>query len=176
MYPPLLAKFCEMLRLPCVLLCSLLSLLVPEAHSAGSTVTNLLSNGGFEDGTHTVDNLWDGVDSDGYLAVFRFSAQVVTDRGTIGALAMPPSVALVDLNGDGKPDLLTADPTGYFRFYPNHGTATAPRLRTRSCYRFFCPPPSSRAPTSGPAAARTVIDIVLVLPWPTGVIPDCWTC
>ena len=98
---------------------------------------NLLLNGGFEGGTHSVDNLWDGVDSDGYLAGFRFSAPVVTDRGTFGPLAMPPSVALADLNGDGKPDLLAADPTGYFRLYRNRGTAAAPRFTTSELLPIF---------------------------------------
>ncbi len=102
----------------------------PNIRGAGTPAPNLLSNGGFEDGFRATDNLWDGVDSDGYLAGFRFSAQVVSERGALGALAMPPSVALVDLNGDGKPDLLVADPTGYFRFYPNHGTAAVARFTT----------------------------------------------
>ncbi len=98
---------------------------------------NLINNGGFESGSHAVDNLWDGVDSDGYLDGFRHSAQVVTDRGSFGGLAMPPSVALADLNGDGKPDLITADPSGYFRFYPNHGTATAPKFTTAELIPIF---------------------------------------
>ena len=50
---------------------------------------------------------------------------------------MPPSVAFVDLNGDGKPDLITADPTGYFRFYPNDGTPTAPHFTTGEILPFF---------------------------------------
>ena len=90
--------------------------------------TNVLTNGGFEQIASTEDNLWDGVDSDGYLSGFRYGASVVTDRSNFAPVAMPPSVAFLDLNGDGKPDLLVADPTGYFRFYPNHGTATAPRF------------------------------------------------
>ena len=103
-------------------------LLAAEARAANPPPVNALSNGGFEDGTSATDNLWDGVDGDGYLSGFRFSARVVTERSGFGPLAMPPSVALADLNGDGKPDLLTADPTGYFRFYPNHGTAAEPRF------------------------------------------------
>lgn len=89
---------------------------------------NLLHNPGFEEGSHTEDNLWDGVDSDGALTGFPFSAETVLEDGKFGQLAMPPSVAFVDLNGDGKPDLLTADPSGYFRFYPNSGTAAAPKF------------------------------------------------
>ena len=107
------------------------------AHAADAPPVNLIYNAGFEGGTHAIDNLWDGVDSDGYLSGFRHSAQVVTDRGSLGALAMPPSVALVDLNGDGKPDLITADPTGYFRFYPNHGTAAAPKFTTAELIPIF---------------------------------------
>ena len=83
--------------------------------------------GGFERST-VQDNLWDGVNGDGSLAGFTFSAQVVTERGAFAGLSMPPSVAFVDLNGDGKPDLITADPTGFFRFYPDVGTAAAPKF------------------------------------------------
>ena len=112
-------------------------LLPPPACAADTPSPNLISNGGFETVGQTVDNLWDGVDGDGYLAVPRFSAQVVTDRGNFGSLAMPPSVALADLNGDGKPDLLVADPTGYFHFYPNRGTAAAPRFTNAELLPMF---------------------------------------
>ena len=109
----------------------------PHANGADAPPADLLTNGGFEGGTHSTDNLWDGVDSDGYLAGFKYSAQVVGDKGNITGLAMPPSVALADLNGDGKPDLLVADPTGYFRFYPNHGTAAAPRFTSAELLPLF---------------------------------------
>ena len=97
----------------------------------------LADNGGFEKTQPASENLWDGVSSDGTLTGFTFSANVVTERGNFAPLAMPPSVAFVDLNGDGKPDLVTADPTGYFRFYPNSGTATAPRFTTAEIIPVF---------------------------------------
>ena len=113
----------------CWLLLSALLLSLPSFPlRAQSEKVNLLPNGGFEKITGTEDNLWDGVDSSGYLAGFRHGASVVTDRNDYAPVAMPPSVAFVDLNGDGKPDLLVADPTGYFRFYPNHGTLQEPRF------------------------------------------------
>ena len=33
-----------------------------------------------------------------------------------------------DLNGDGLPYIVVADPKGYFWFFPNSGTATAPKF------------------------------------------------
>lgn len=92
--------------------------------------------GGFERST-VQDNLWDGVNGDGSLAGFTFSAEVVTERSAFGRVAMPPSVAFVDLNGDGKPDLITADPTGFFRFYPNSGTPGAPKFTSAELIPFF---------------------------------------
>ena len=119
-------------------LCATALLAAPAARGQDAPpAANLLSNGGFENGFHTVDNLWDGVDSDGYLCGFRFSAQVVSDRGTINTLAMPPSVALVDLNGNGKPGLLVADPSGYFRYYPNRGTTAAPHFTSAELVPIF---------------------------------------
>ncbi len=98
---------------------------------------NVISNGGFEDPTTAEDNLWDGVDSGGYLSGFRYSARALSEKKSFDGVAMPPSVAFVDLNGDGKPDLITADPTGYFRFYPNVGTAKEPRFKSGEIMPFF---------------------------------------
>ena len=109
---------------------------------AQSEKTNVLRNGGFEQISGTEDNLWDGVDADNYLSGFRYGASVVTDHNDFAPVAMPPSVAFVDLNGDGKPDLLTADPTGYFRFYPNHGTAKAPRFTNAELLPLYLSVPS----------------------------------
>ena len=98
---------------------------------------NVLPDPGFEDATVAEDNLWDGVDSAGYLSGFRHSAHAVSENRSFDLVAMPPSVAFADLNGDGKPDLIVADPTGIFRFYPNSGTPTAPRFTTGEIIPFF---------------------------------------
>lgn len=98
---------------------------------------NALSNGGFESPTRTVDNLWDGVDGDGYLATPTYSAWVLTEGAALGNLPMPPSVAVADLNGDGKPDLLAASPTGYYFYYQNRGTATEPKFRDAEVLPIF---------------------------------------
>ena len=134
------------MRCPSPLRClAALTLLVPlaalprplAAQQAPAKPVNLLGdNGGFEHST-VQDNLWDGVNGDGSLAGFTYSAPVVTDKGNFSGLSMPPSVAFADLNGDGKPDLLTADPTGFFRYYQNVGTATAPRFTNAEIIPIF---------------------------------------
>ena len=88
---------------------------------------NLIPNGGFETFSSR-ENLWDGVDSDGYLAGERRSVPALTESGSVGDLPMPVSVNFVDINGDGLPDLVTVDPTGIFRAYINSGTKTAPKF------------------------------------------------
>ena len=108
-----------------------------RAEPATSKPDLLADNGGFEKSQALSENLWDGVNGDGTLAGFTFSATVITEKGTFAPLAMPPSVAFVDLNGDGKPDLITADPAGYFRFYPNSGTTAAPRFTTAEIIPIF---------------------------------------
>lgn len=88
---------------------------------------NLINNGGFEQFS-TRENLWDGVDSDGYLAGERRSLPAVTESGAVADLPLPVSVNFADINGDGLPDLVMADPSGFFRAYINSGTKTAPKF------------------------------------------------
>ncbi len=107
------------------------------AQQGAAKPVNLFGDtGGFEKST-VQDNVWDGVNADGSLTGFTFSAEVLNEKGTLGRISMPPSVAFVDLNGDGKPDLITADPTGFFRFYPNVGTAAAPKFTSAELMPIF---------------------------------------
>ncbi|MBS0657099.1 MAG: VCBS repeat-containing protein [Verrucomicrobia bacterium] len=130
------------------------------ATSPALRAENAISNPGFEQLTSPQDNLWDGVNSDGFLAVSRRSLQVLTERASLGTLAIPPCVQYVDLNGDGKPDLLVADPTGFFWAYFNSGTRQDPKFtraelipiylsrveRDDEYYRSRSPAPDRRAP------------------------------
>lgn len=100
-------------------------LLVAQAPTA-PTDTNLIHNGNFASYS-SEDNLWDGVDSDGYLAGFRQGVAAISEGG-FGDVAMPESVAFVDMNGDGLPDLVVADPVGIYKVYFNSGTKTEPKF------------------------------------------------
>lgn len=119
----------------------------PQSPSAS---VNLIKNGDFEQFT-TEENLWDGVDNEGFLAgdtswervVLKnkakkprgpfFSAGVgqcdaVKEGGEVGPLAMPICVQVADLNKDGLLDLLTLDGSGHFRVYFNAGTSGEPKF------------------------------------------------
>ena len=88
--------------------------------------TNLFANPNFDKFT-LEENLWDGVDAAGYLAGFVDSVDAISKGGT-APTKMPPSVAFVDMNGDGLPDLVVADPVGLYKVYFNSGTRAEPKF------------------------------------------------
>lgn len=115
----------------------LLSLLAALAAS-GASAQNLVTNGDFTQFTPT-DNLWDGVDGAGFLAGFRRSTYATTESGKVGGQEMPISVDYIDVNGDGLPDLITADPAGILRAYINSGTKTEPKFTYAEIIPLFPP-------------------------------------
>lgn len=88
---------------------------------------NCLQNGKFELFT-SQDNVWDGVDSGGYLAGFQGGTEIIQEGGKVGRTPMAMGVQAADLNGDGLLDLMTVDPAGYFRVYFNKGTKAEPKF------------------------------------------------
>lgn len=88
---------------------------------------NLIYNGSFES-FWQADNLWDGVDTNGFLAGARGTVKAMTERGTVDNVAMALSVQAVDMNGDGLIDLVTVDADDVFRVYFNSGTPTEPKF------------------------------------------------
>jgi len=120
-----------------LVLCALSGFLAPgfaRAEAGG----NLVVNGDFSNFT-TEDNLWDGVDGAGFLAGWRHGTYAVTEKGRAGNLEMPLSVNFVDVNGDGLPDLITADATGVVRAYINIGTKTEPKFDHAEVIPIFPP-------------------------------------
>ena len=69
---------------------------------------------------------WAGVDASGNIHCIEGKQLMVSDTGNIGPAPFAPSVGVGDLNGDGKNDLILADSYGFFWYFPNSGTPTAP--------------------------------------------------
>lgn len=88
---------------------------------------NMIGNPGFETGFRR-DNIWDGVDSSGYLTGERGSLPILTTSGVIADSSMPVSVSVADLNGDQLPDIAAMDVLGYLRIYFNSGTKQEPKF------------------------------------------------
>ena len=122
---------------------SLRSLFLPILVAAPGLVfaqANLIDNSGMDQPIMT-QNLWGGVDSAGNLTGFKNLQRGVWGQGNSGVPLLqedgsvsdrpdnlPVSVNLVDLNGDGLPDLVMADVAGYYRVYFNSGTKTEPKF------------------------------------------------
>ena len=88
---------------------------------------NLVVNGGFEASSQR-QNLWQGVDSAGFLTGERGQVPVLTLRGEISDTVMPISVSATDMNADGLVDLVTMDVLGYLRIYFNSGDKQQPKF------------------------------------------------
>jgi VCBS repeat protein len=109
---------------------------------------NLVANGGFENSVRR-ENLWYGVDSAGYLAGERGQMPVLTLGGEIADTAMPISVGVADMNGDGLPDILTMDVLGYLRIYFNSGSKEEPRFTVGELAGIFLTRTAPKDPTIG---------------------------
>jgi len=86
---------------------------------------NLLPAGKFENGRPTYVP-WAGVDDQGNIHGIEGAQLAVGDDGNIKYGAFAPSIAVGDMNGDGKPDLVLADSKGFFWYFPNSGTPANP--------------------------------------------------
>ena len=111
-------------RLVCFALLALASLPVSVAR-AQNNGPNLLTAGNFDSVAPALVP-WAGVDAAGNIHGFDGHQLAVDDNGTIRSSAFGPSVAVGDLNGDGKPDLVLADTKGYFWYFPNSGMSNKP--------------------------------------------------
>jgi hypothetical protein len=72
------------------------------------------------------DNPWAGASTTGFITVIPGKQPAVDSAGQVSPTVFGPSVAVGDLNGDGLQDLVIGDSRGFFWFFPNSGTATAP--------------------------------------------------
>jgi hypothetical protein len=88
---------------------------------------NLLANLNGMDATPYVDNPWGAV-VNGVITMQPGVQLAVDEEGHVTPTIFGPSIAVGDLNGDGLPDLVVADPRGYFWYFPNSGTATQPKF------------------------------------------------
>ena len=79
------------------------------------------------DDTPLVDDPWGGV-ANGVITLPPGVQLGVDESGRVASTVFGPSAAIGDLNGDGLPDIVVADPAGYFWYFPNSGTATQPRF------------------------------------------------
>ena len=96
----------------------LLATFLPPVRADGAPMNNFnIEN------SQLVDNPWAAVSSGtGNILMPPGLQAQVNDSGRVVSAAFSPSIAVGDLNGDGKPDLVVADPRGYIWYFPNIGT------------------------------------------------------
>jgi FG-GAP-like repeat/FG-GAP repeat len=109
---------------------------------------NLVVNGGFEASSQR-PNLWQGVDSAGFLTGERAQVPVLTLRGEIADTVMPISVGATDMNADGLVDLVTMDVLGYLRIYFNGGDKQQPKFTSGDLGGIFLTRTAQNDPTIG---------------------------
>ena len=114
------SRVARLIPLACFLL--VCSALAAEAETLG---TNILPSGSFESVTPTYVP-WAGVDGENNIHGIDGKQWMVGDTGGIAQAPFGASVAVADLNGDGKKDLILADSYGYFWYFPNTGTPQNP--------------------------------------------------
>jgi len=115
---------------------------------------NAVRNGDFEQ-TYDETNFWTGVDKDGVLAAPVFHMPVLNEGGTIETAAMPPGVALADLNGDGLADLMSTDAFGFVRVYFNKGSAQEPKFEFAELSLPYLANPEGGPPWTPPELSTT---------------------
>jgi FG-GAP-like repeat len=132
----------------------LLALLAVSANSKLNAQTptpspkNLVFNGSFEKPVRR-ENLWQGVDSSGFLTGERGQVLALTLGGSIGDTAMPVSVAVADMNADGLQDILSMDMLGYLRIYFNSGSKEEPKFTMGELAEVFLTRTAPKDPTIG---------------------------
>jgi hypothetical protein len=107
---------------------AILVCLLPAFALADNLGPNLIPAGKFENVTATYVP-WAGVDGQNNIHCIEGKQLSVGDDGGIRGATFGPSVAVGDLNGDGKPDLVLADSYGFFWYFPNYGTPQKPDFR-----------------------------------------------
>ncbi len=122
---------------PVLRICAFLSL-ATTALAQAPAGGNLVVNGDIGKFAPT-DNLWDGVDSTGFLTGWKRGTYAVTESGKVGGLETALSVDFVDINGDKLLDLITSDAAGFLRAYINIGTKTDPKFDHAEIIPLFPP-------------------------------------
>lgn len=105
--------------------CAALALVAGTISAQAGNGPNIIPAGTFENVLPTYVP-WAGVDAQNNIHGIEGKQIMVNDSGNIGPAPFGPSVAVGDLNGDGKNDLVLADSYGYFWYFPNTGTALMP--------------------------------------------------
>lgn len=98
--------------------------------------TNHIVNGDFEL-TAPLPNTWDGVDSTGRLMVQTRNQSIIVEGATASSIAFPSSPNFVDLDGDGKKDLVIGDSNGFIWWFKNYGEKGKPVFKTGKFFPSF---------------------------------------
>jgi hypothetical protein len=91
--------------------------------------SNHIVNADFEL-TAPLPNTWDGVDSAGRLLVQSRNQSIIVEGATASSIAFPSSPNFVDLDGDGKKDIVVGDSNGFIWWFKNHGEKGKPLFKT----------------------------------------------